>query len=409
VRLIKIPSLAVVAAMAAMAVAWASSASATELCKKAEAACNEASVYKGGTILKAEAKATKLLSGSGTIECAKSNAAGEILSEVGKPLPAVITELTFSECKALGFIGCTVTAVNLPYYTVIERTGEDVGKMTIGYKESKKKFGTTAVCSTFVNCTYTSEEIILDAKGGAPAELTASEENLFNAEGSNCAPKEVKWDGVYKFTAPESGTVHIAQQTTMMCTAEPVKGECPAGKKFGGKIEGYIGGFQPPGEIKSIEGEATGTITCEEIKMEGKVNEDGTTEITSHTYNNPEGKPCSSTLKEKPEVEVSVLGLPAIQSSFNFRKENAGILAYGGESGQQILLFIAKKTDCLYKTTLFSSKIVNPAGGNPMEVNPDWEGVLISGDSKFCPKKIKFEVRLCAHPVSGGKLWIAKK
>jgi hypothetical protein len=193
-----------------------------------------------------------------------------------------------------------------------------------------------------------------------------------------------------------------------MCTAAPVKGECPAGEKFGGKIEGYIGGFQPPGEIKSIEGPG-GTITCEEITMEGKVNEDGTAEIISHTYNGLEETPCTSTLEGNPEVDVVVLGLPAITSSFNFRKENAGTFTGGGESGQQILLLIAKKTDCIYKTTLFSSKVVNPAGSNPMEINPDWEGVLISGESKFCPKKIKFEVRLCAHPVSGGKLWIAKK
>jgi hypothetical protein len=108
-RLVKMLGLAMVAAIAAMALVGASSASAETLCSENANPCPIGKRYASGTVIKAHSEKA-VLKGFATVTC-KSDVAGELTQETGAPLNAKMTSLTFSNCE-----GCTeAKALNLPY------------------------------------------------------------------------------------------------------------------------------------------------------------------------------------------------------------------------------------------------------------------------------------------------------
>ncbi len=199
VKYLKMLGLSMVAAIAAMALVGASSASATtSLCKSNTLPCPEAEEYKSGTVLKASLEAgtsAQLLSSLGTVKCTVSSVSGKTTSGKGASVTGTIEGLTFTSCEREG-TECTVTVEGLGYPAAITSTA---GTMNGTLKVEKSK--AHVVCGSFINCTF-GGTVSLVAKGGAMGLVEAKEVKLTLIEGFIC-PSEAKWDANYLITSPE--------------------------------------------------------------------------------------------------------------------------------------------------------------------------------------------------------------
>ena len=160
-KLVRMFGIAMVAAVAAMAIIGAGTASAT-LCKKNESPCAAANQYPVPTTIKAHAVGATL-SGTITVTC-ESDVTLVHEGEKGGKLFGKVTSLTWSNCK-----GCTpVTTTLLPSFED-EATGGGNGKLT---------FLTTKVelksCLGFATCQAEAKNSNLPVTGGAIGTASAT-------------------------------------------------------------------------------------------------------------------------------------------------------------------------------------------------------------------------------------------
>jgi hypothetical protein len=199
-RLTKILGLVMAAAIAAMALMGAATASAhsTALCKALELPCSAANTY-GATTIKSQLVAgthATLKSSVGPVLCEKSTVEGTTAGGLATTLLGEITKLTFTSCK-LGETSCTVTAEGLPYTShLLIIPGTHNGEFVTLEPSAK------VVCGSFINCTFGFEEINLELVGGNPATIAAEEELLTREAGFFC-PGESHWTAKYEVTSPK--------------------------------------------------------------------------------------------------------------------------------------------------------------------------------------------------------------
>jgi len=188
--------LAATAAIAAMALLGAGSASATVLCKENKSSCGSA--YPVPTNISASLVAgttAKLVSSLGTVECTVSTSSGQTTT-AGTPLLGLIETLTFSSCK-LGKTACTVTTENLPYAASISASGSGNGSMTVSSDGSGEPRAFVK-CGSAIECIFGQTAATLTAVGGNPAVLKAEaiELKIKKNEGFIC-PSVAKWTAEY--------------------------------------------------------------------------------------------------------------------------------------------------------------------------------------------------------------------
>jgi hypothetical protein len=201
VRRFKVLGLAAFATLAAMAFIGATSASAVTLCEEPEETCG--SPYEGKTTIKAALKSgTKavLNSSLGKVECAKSNSEGITDSTSGSPLTGDITELKFTECF-LGATACTVTTINLPYEAALTHTAGTLNGIMTVTKPGDGAPGAEVECGALIDCTFTADGIELNANGGNPGQIVASNETLTIGAIGIC-PTFATWTATYDVSTP---------------------------------------------------------------------------------------------------------------------------------------------------------------------------------------------------------------
>jgi hypothetical protein len=119
---------------------------------------------------------------------------GKVTSE-GWPTTGEISSLSFSECGGT----CAVKAFKLPFSVQIEATGSGNGTMTVTGSPRIR-----ARCIGAYKCTY--ESLAFSITGGTPAAISpsASLSKLVAAESDAKCGSEMKWQGTYKFSKPET-------------------------------------------------------------------------------------------------------------------------------------------------------------------------------------------------------------
>ena len=206
-RLIKMLGLAVVAAIASMAFLGASSASAnqsTTLCKINQLPCASGNQWPKGTKLAGTSVGTALLLSSlVTVHC-NGTASGEITSAaLANPLSGTLVP-SFTGCKTSGGTNCTVTTSSGTL--LLLKTGPNVGVATVHNVLARVQ------CGVFIDCSYTSKGVQLQAKslsGATPARLHANGVELENEGGFLC-PDESFWDALYDVKTSTGGGIYIS-------------------------------------------------------------------------------------------------------------------------------------------------------------------------------------------------------
>jgi hypothetical protein len=188
--------LAAIAAVTAMAIIGAGSASATVLCKENASPCK--SVYGAGEIIEGTALNAKLTSDLANVKCAHSETTSEIENPggAGKAVTGKILSLNFTGCETEQAVPvkCTVSVNNIPYHTEVTGSG---GNGTLKVKSGGSgNPGATVVCIGVINCTFSRSLFELPITGGNPAAITANKVTL-ERTGGLCG-KEAFWDATYK-------------------------------------------------------------------------------------------------------------------------------------------------------------------------------------------------------------------
>lgn len=196
-RAVKMLGLAAAAALAAMALLGAGSASATTLCSANEEEC--ASPLASGTVIKAESADVVFVTNLQNITCSGSKLEGKTTAASGEPLTAQITGLTLTGCKTASGASCTHTTLSLPWAAAFEATGGGNGALTLSSGGSGNP-GWTYVCGLVMNCTVSTPEATLSVEGGEPATLRAEEVEL-ESSGGNC-PAGQRVSATYTVTSP---------------------------------------------------------------------------------------------------------------------------------------------------------------------------------------------------------------
>jgi hypothetical protein len=214
-RIIKTLGLAAVAAIAAMALLGAASASAHTICKSNHP-LDECPVGDRYTLpvtinstLVAGTTAT-LLSSLGNVVCKKSAVSGKVTENTGESVLGKIESVTFEECK-LGGTNCTVTTENLPYTAhlllAIESVTEpaDLGGGTFQQHYHLVVLNGKAhvVCGAFINCKFGAPEILFRVRPlTTDTDLLVLQE--LEREGGFC-PSTSTWHAQYLLLASEGG------------------------------------------------------------------------------------------------------------------------------------------------------------------------------------------------------------
>ena len=195
---VKTLGIMLVAALTAMALIGAASASATTLCKANETPCSEKNEWeeeKEGKDIPVTVKASSTevtFGGTVSSKCKKSSLSGLAIDteqeEDEVPLAFTVKALTFSECGGCG----KVEAQGLPSEGGTLEAGEK-GNGILKLANPKILFEKCAEKT----CTASASGVELDFVGGAPAQLKAVEESL---SAGTCG--KVTWTGTYKIEEP---------------------------------------------------------------------------------------------------------------------------------------------------------------------------------------------------------------
>jgi hypothetical protein len=204
--------LALVAALVAMALVGAGSASATTLCEENANPCPEGKRYPGSTAiavsLAAETEAVVTTSGglfNPTIGCDESAGTDTLSAASGEPLPGSLTPLAFDGCLANTGGECEVDAENLPYKAALANTGAGNGSLTLSSGGSGEPF-LLAECEGLPTCDFGAPSIKFEWLGGEPAVLRANGVGLTGGGGFGCPPN-AKLFAAYLVTAPSKAWV----------------------------------------------------------------------------------------------------------------------------------------------------------------------------------------------------------
>ena len=226
-KIAKIVGLVAVAALALMASLGAGSALAVEtaLCKSGtdKPYCKSENLYPAKTALKASSSKVTVnfpFAVPIKVECSESTLEGETSAAAGKPMPLAISAWTLGGCKTSSGTGCTVTAVeSAPYSGSLSWGTSWNGTLTIG-DGGKGNPGWYFSCKKAMDCTITFAPV-LDATGGSPATIVATNESLSNKSGGLCPPASSTFSGTYSVSSP-----NIAFITRAEAPPSPTTGLC---------------------------------------------------------------------------------------------------------------------------------------------------------------------------------------
>ncbi|HEX8753987.1 MAG TPA: hypothetical protein VF731_11280 [Solirubrobacterales bacterium] len=196
----KMLGLCLLAALAAMAVVGAGTASATRLCSVNSTPCPSGNTYGKGTAIKAQlAAGTKSVVTSGfvTVECSESTMSGKTTSAGGGSGVAVsgeISSVTWKSCKTSSGETCTASALGTPWPASVTGSGGN-GTMTV--TNAGGKF------SCAVTCEYEAKSASVSATGGNPAFIQANNVSFSKKGGSFLCSSSASWTAKYEVTAPK--------------------------------------------------------------------------------------------------------------------------------------------------------------------------------------------------------------
>jgi hypothetical protein len=198
----RVVCVALVATIGLLALAGAGSASATTLCKENKETCPESQRYATGSVFKLALKEGTTLKFASTLplEC-EASAIVDVLLEGTNPLYDEVTSWTATKCSSSG-AECTVTTDTTPWTSEIEYSLNPT--IVLRDKIEGKKPEAEEKCSV-ATCRYSAEKIVLDFKGGQPAEVIANEEPLVRQAGGILCGATAKMTGIYVIKEVESG------------------------------------------------------------------------------------------------------------------------------------------------------------------------------------------------------------
>ncbi len=333
------------AAAVAMVAAFAmtTTASAVSLCAAEQTECANESSYPNETAIVGSATNSTFKTSLGSLTCGKSTFAGVTIGGSGEPLPAEVTALTFSECK-LGLLGCTVTAVNLPYQAPISYSGSGDGQMKVASGGTGNP-GAKVACSSSVSCTITAAEIPFTVLGGNPATAEPGA-TTYTATGEIC-PKEISWTAKYELSAPKPAFVAQNPRPTVLCKAK--ESPCAGGGNLH-KAGTAITFKKEANQLPVLEYEWDGavkTFRCEKIELKMETSFDKGTPKLEGQLNSLTFGTCNNGC-----TAVEALNLPwDLQIEANPKKLGDGYIDFvDGGSGVPNLRVKCAGT-CVYRTS----------------------------------------------------------
>jgi hypothetical protein len=197
-KYMKTLGLCLVAAIAAMAVIGAGTASATKLCSVNSAPCPAGNTYGKGTAINTQLVAgtkTTFVSGFVTINCTESTMNGKTTSEGGAgAVTGEISSVAWKNCTSnLG--SCTATALKTPWPAEVTGSGGN-GTLTVTHPGGKFTCGGTT-------CEYEASSASVSVTGGNPAKAKASGISFKKIGGSFLCSSTATWTAELEVTAPK--------------------------------------------------------------------------------------------------------------------------------------------------------------------------------------------------------------
>jgi len=183
----------------------------TVLCKVNEVPCKTTNQYPINSSFKAVATKPKFnLSGGApeyTVGCAEATLVNKITAVSGNPLPGEVNSMAFETCKEEpGGEACSVTMLQLPYKTEIERGTAPDGTMRLWRNEEGKDPRFRISCfGAKLKCTYGESPVTLSIHGANPAEFFTSTTGLqlLFEEGTLECPTGGTWTANFFATEPK--------------------------------------------------------------------------------------------------------------------------------------------------------------------------------------------------------------
>lgn len=400
---------------------WGDFEASTALCEANFPACPLAALYPVHTALKGslESGTSATMEGSfGLLSCGESSLEGETLAEVGEPLSAKASALSFGSCT-FGKTECSVEAEHLPYELAIASSGSGNGTMTVSASGETPQLHLT--CGKAVNCTAKGN-LELTFEGGEPGRIVAESEPL-SGEGG-CA--EFSFSATYVLSMPGFGFAFLAQpivpDTTKLCSMAPtsVAGrlQCPNNTAYSGEVLGELAAGVV--EFKSRGGPTT-SITCNEMSYKGQFANNGDPlageGITVLTFtNNTGGTPgqrCPSSIGGA--GATAALTTEGTLNGSYFRYSGTGNPTGGANfrtaAGAAFIKFVIyDNTNAVIGTCVFGAPglvadVANGSAGHTL-LTFARDMVLDTGPQPLCPPGLKMTaIATLRRP--GGKVFLA--
>lgn len=251
------------------------------------------------------------------IKCESTTVSGALSQGGTGTLTSELSKCKVTTIKGEEFSSCTV---GTPLVSKAKAEQVEV-KGVIYYKLVPLEKAFTTVKISGGECVLSPKT---EVTGSVAAAFKGTEEVEQSLTFSETAAAEVKTKLLYgSFAASAGGTLKGALSgvskgkkwgptSVSICKAKPTETEgtlvCPKGEAYSGKFEAKL----ETGSKATFEStEApTGTISCNEVNIEGEINSGGSGTISTETYHSGKGGPCTSTLEGNPTVEVEFTELP---------------------------------------------------------------------------------------------------
>lgn len=196
-KYLKMLSLCVVAAIAAMAVIGAGTASATKLCSINSSPCPAGNTYGKGTAIKTQlvpGTSSVMSSGFVTITCTENTMSGKTTNEGGAgAVTGEISSVAWKNCTSnLG--SCTASSLKTPWPAEVTGSGGN-GTLTVQHPGGKFTCGGTT-------CEYEGSKASVSVTGGNPAHAKASNISFSKIGGSFLCSSTASWSAEFEVTAP---------------------------------------------------------------------------------------------------------------------------------------------------------------------------------------------------------------
>lgn len=190
-------NLCLVAAIAAMAVIGAGTASATKLCSINSSPCPAGNTYGKGTAIKTQlvpGTSSVMSSGFVTITCTENTMSGKTTNEGGSgAVTGEISSVAWKNCTSnLG--SCTASSLKTPWPAEVTGSGGN-GTLTVQHPGGKFTCGGTT-------CEYEGSKASVSVTGGNPAKAKASNISFNKIGGSFLCSSTASWTAEFEVTAP---------------------------------------------------------------------------------------------------------------------------------------------------------------------------------------------------------------